>query len=203
MGTIWLIRHGETAFGDGEPRYCGRSDVPLTPRGLAQAEAIAAALAARPLTAIYVTGLLRTAQTAAPLARRIGVTPTVCAALREIDYGGWEGCSYAEIDAQWPAHYAEWKAAPDRVAPPDGETFAQLAARIEPAFHALAQRHAGDEIAIIAHKSVNRTLLCCLLGLPVSQYLRICQEPGAINRILLEPHRIVVAGVNDRCHLHA
>ncbi len=201
MGIVWLVRHGETAFGEGEPRYCGSSDVPLTSRGVAQAEAIAKALATRSLAALYITDLCRTAQTAAPLARCTGLAPVICVALREVDYGEWEGRTYAEVADQWPELYPRWKAAPDAVAPPGGETFAQLAARILPAFTALAQRHAGEEIAIIAHKSVNRTLLCCLLELPVSRYTRIHQEPGAINRILVEPHRTVVTGVNDLCHL--
>src|SRR3954463_14233876 len=78
--TLLLIRHGESApVRDGEPvpLLGGCSNPALDPVGVEQAERLADRLADAPLAAIYVTPLQRTAQTAAPLAERLGVEPRV------------------------------------------------------------------------------------------------------------------------------
>jgi probable phosphoglycerate mutase len=101
-----LVRHGNT-FGPGdEVVWVGaRTDLPLVPTGLRQAEAVAAGLRAAGLVPdrIYAGPLRRTAETAAVIARDCGLAPhavTTSAALREIDYGAWEGRSNAAIRAE-------------------------------------------------------------------------------------------------------
>ena len=201
MGTLWFIRHGETLYGSGEPRFCGSSDMPLTPRGDAQATAIARRLAERPLTALYITPLQRTAQTAHPLAEMTGLTPVVCPDLRELDWGAWEGLTRAEAVARDPEFYARYQQEPLARTPPGGEPLSAFAERIETALTALAAQHANEEIAVFTHKCVIRVLLCRLLDLPIARYPAIKQGEGAVNRIICEPQRIIVAGVNDLCHL--
>jgi probable phosphoglycerate mutase len=202
MNTLWLIRHGETQYGV-EGRYCGVSDVPLTARGQAQAAAIARRLAAHPLAALYSSPLQRALQTAAPLAVATGVAPSACPELAEIDLGAWDGLTEAEIAARDPELFARYRVGRDQATPPGGEPLAAFADRVTAAFHALAARHADAEVAVVTHKCVIRVLLCRLLDLPLARYPAIHQAEGAINRILIEPHRIVIAGVNDRCHLQA
>jgi probable phosphoglycerate mutase len=91
-----LVRHGASAPAvDGQPFQSlhGHGDPPLAPEGELQAEAVArrlGALAHAP-AALFVTGLQRTAQTAAPLARRTGLEPHVVWELREVNLGEWEG----------------------------------------------------------------------------------------------------------------
>jgi probable phosphoglycerate mutase len=140
-------------------------------------------------------------QTAAPLALRHGLASNVCPALREAHYGAWEGLTAAEAARRDPEIYARWLSDPEEAAPPAGEALAAVAARLEPAFRALAARHATEEIAVVAHNDINSVLLCCLLGLPLRRYRVFQQEPGAINRLLTEPTRTVIAGINDCCHL--
>ena len=97
--TVLLVRHGESAaaFGDQPfPLRDGHGDPALHPDGELQARRLGARLAAEHeaggrIDAIYVTTLQRTAQTAAPLATRIGVEPAVEADLREVFLGEWEG----------------------------------------------------------------------------------------------------------------
>jgi broad specificity phosphatase PhoE len=201
MGTIWLIRHGATPYGTGEARFCGHADVPLTDAGQAQAAAMAARLAARPLVALYITPLRRTAQTAAPLAALTGLTPTVVEDLRELDWGAWDGLTLRAAAERDPALFARWLVDAGTPAP-GGESLVAFAPRVTAAFATLATRHANDEVAVIAHACVNRVLLCALLELPPARYRVIHQDEAAINRIIFEPHRTVVAGVNDTCHLH-
>ena len=69
----------------------GHGDPELAPDGRRQAELVGDRLASHPIDAIYVTTLRRTAQTAAPLAAELGLTPAVEADLREVHLGEWEG----------------------------------------------------------------------------------------------------------------
>lgn len=89
-----LARHGASAPavpGRRFPIVDGHGDPPLAPEGERQADALAERLAAEPLAGLFVTGLARTVQTAAPLVRRLGLEPAVVPDLREVGLGEWEG----------------------------------------------------------------------------------------------------------------
>jgi probable phosphoglycerate mutase len=93
---VVLVRHGASAAAvPGEPfeELEGQSDPPLAPEGERQALAVAERLAASGETfaGLFVSTLQRTAQTAAPLAERIGLEPVVVPELREVGLGDWEG----------------------------------------------------------------------------------------------------------------
>ena len=91
---LLLIRHGASAAAvPGEPFELleGQADPPLAAEGREQAEKVAEWVAGEPLSALFVTPLQRTAQTAEPLAERTGLEPTVVHQLREIMLGEWEG----------------------------------------------------------------------------------------------------------------
>jgi probable phosphoglycerate mutase len=94
---LLLVRHGASAHavpGESFPLVDGHGDPPLAPEGLEQAEAVGERLAGEALSGVFVTGLQRTAQTAAPLARRLGVEPVVVQELNEVRLGDWEGGSF-------------------------------------------------------------------------------------------------------------
>src|SRR4051794_1037285 len=89
-----LVRHGESeplVEGTAFPLVDGHGDPALAPEGRAQAERVAERLGDEPFAAIYVTTLRRTVETAAPLAARVGMEPSVEADLREVHLGDWEG----------------------------------------------------------------------------------------------------------------
>src|SRR3954452_4028621 len=91
---LLLVRHGESAAaveGESFPLVDGQGDPPLHDEGHRQAQLVADRLEHENVTAIYVSTLQRTAQTAAPLASRLGITPVVEADIREVHLGDWEG----------------------------------------------------------------------------------------------------------------
>jgi probable phosphoglycerate mutase len=91
---LLLIRHGASAAAvPGEPFEMleGQADPPLAPEGREQAQKMADWVASEPLSALFVTPLQRTSQTAAPLAESTGLEPQVIVDLREIMLGDWEG----------------------------------------------------------------------------------------------------------------
>ena len=87
---VVLVRHGSAVRADDAMLLDGHNDPPLSPAGIAQAAAVAARLGTVDVGALFVTPLRRTAQTAAPLAERLGHPPRVVADLREVHLGDRE-----------------------------------------------------------------------------------------------------------------
>lgn len=102
--TIFLVRHGETEW-NATGRYQGHLDSPLTPRGMAQAEALGESLAAIPeiIDTVFVSPLGRARETVEIIARN-GLLPQAQSdqRLMEVTAGAWDGLTQEDIDAQWP-----------------------------------------------------------------------------------------------------
>src|ERR1700729_4637744 len=101
MGELIVLRHGETEW-SASGRHTGRTDVPLTSRGEAAAAALAAALAGRHIAAAFTSPASRAVRTA-ELAGLQDAKPDPD--LQEWDYGGYEGRTTAQIQAERPGWY--------------------------------------------------------------------------------------------------
>lgn len=164
--TILLIRHGETEW-NLEGRYQGWLDSPLTPRGVAQAQAIGRLLAGlardRPMP-IVASPLGRARHTAEIVAASLGVRlpPAFDDRLREISLGSWDGLTRREIARRSPAIFTgdgrrEWY-----FRSPDGETYEGFAARLGAW---LDERRGTGPVAVVAHGVVSRVLRGLYAGL--------------------------------------
>lgn len=206
MIRIVLIRHGQTAWneGAGQERFRGRIDLPLDPVGLAQAQALAVRLKGEPIAALYTSPLLRARQTIAPLAHELrprGVPLQAHDGLLDIDYGHFQGLTFAEAAAAYPEVWAEWQAAPGRVRFPGGEALADVRSRFVALLDELAARHPGQTVALLGHQRVNQVAACTLLGIDLDRVRLIRQDPCALDIFeqvdgLWHTHLL-----NDTCHL--
>jgi probable phosphoglycerate mutase len=173
-----LIRHGE-AEGNRDMRYLGTTDAPLTERGRAQAVQLAHAALLFRVTAIYSSPLERARATAEAL-RKLADTPVVVdERLREEDFGAWENRTRAEALASDPGALAAWEAG-DMVAPPGGESLAQVGERVVACADALAARHPGKSVALVSHVGPIKALVCAALELPPSGARRMWLDPASI-----------------------
>jgi 2,3-bisphosphoglycerate-dependent phosphoglycerate mutase len=90
-----LVRHGSSVWSDddggGVALTGGQHDPPISLEGRRQARAVALRLSEETLTAVFVTPLRRTAETARPLAAMLGREPVVVSDLRDVYLGEWEG----------------------------------------------------------------------------------------------------------------
>lgn len=198
MGLLYLFRHGETDLTQG--CYCGSSDPPLSAQGQVQAARIGEFLRDKRIAAIYASPLLRAVQTAEPSAAALALEIRTVEAVREVDFGEWEELSFAEVRERYREQWRRREADLYAVAPPGGESYRDLFARVVPAFHDLLARHADEMIAVFGHKSVNRIFLASALNMPVAHYRRIGQDPGAVNMISAHDGRIEILTINERCH---
>lgn len=199
---ILLVRHGETAW-NAEGRYQGSRDIPLSPTGIAQAQALGERLKAVPITHAVASPLSRAHQTAQWVlgAQRASMLQTD-GDLQELSHGQWEGKLVSELRHSDPERLRAWRDAPQTVVMPDGESLQQLQVR---SWRGLSRAVAGlktdDTLLLVAHDGVNRVILCQILGLPLSSIWRFRQAPTTLN--LLEGadvDALIVIRLNDCSH---
>jgi probable phosphoglycerate mutase len=157
---VLLLRHAETASPD---RFHGaESDVGLGDTGRIQAATVAQRLAALHPDAIYCSGMIRARETAEPIGRACGLVPQVIEALHERRMGPLSGQPRDEGWSTYQEAMTRWMAGHLNYSHEGGESFAAMASRTVPAFQAVADRHRGQTIVVVAHGVVIRVLLCTL-----------------------------------------
>lgn len=191
---VHFLRH---APHDGGPdRLAGRDPaVRLSRAGLAEAEALAAMLAPRPLAAILASPQPRAAATAEIVAR--GRPVAVDPALDELDFGRWQGESFAalEHDPQWRA----WNAERDAAATPAGETMQAVGMRVLDLVERLARRRpAGGEFALVSHLDTIRAALCRALAIPYRTALALEIAPASLTTLAIRDGTPRLALLNRR-----
>jgi probable phosphoglycerate mutase len=172
MTLLLLARHGETDW-NAARRFQGHADRPLSERGRAQAQALAARLAGVPLAAVAASDLRRAHHTAEIVAERHGLGVHVEPALREVDVGSWSGLTSEEAAARFPHEFRRWHETAE-VPWPDGESYDAMAERAVPAALRLAETLAPDgrPMLLVAHGGTIRALLAAADGLDVATIRR-------------------------------
>jgi alpha-ribazole phosphatase len=178
---IVLVRHGEPDESV-RGRCYGDLDVGLSARGREQMHRARRVLRGVPCAAIYSSPKRRALESASVLAgRRAPVT--VDNRLREIDFGDFEGLTYADIGERFSEKYREWMNRPTEVTFPGGENFTAMAARVRDALDHIRGAHRGETVAIVSHGGVNRIALATALELDVRRIFRLDQAYACINVI--------------------
>jgi len=199
--TTILLRHGQTALSV-DRRFTGRGDAELTPLGAMQAKAAARRLADRGEIELIVTSPLRRARkTAEEAARATGAPLRVEPDLREADFGAWEGLTFAEAQQKWPAEMAAWLA-DAQVAPPGGESFADVDRRMLAVLDRLLARHPGATLLLVSHVTPIKTLVRHALLAPATALFRTHLDVASICEVDWYPDGpALVRSLNDTCHL--
>ena len=152
-----LIRHAESIW-NAEERWQGHADPPLSARGVAQAEAVARALAQQRADRLLCSDLQRARETAEIVGRVLGLAPSADPRLRELDVGRWAGLTRGEIEALDAALLQRFEAEDPEVRAGGGESRAEIRARVRRAFHELARAHPGERLVVVTHLGVVRAL---------------------------------------------
>lgn len=154
---VLLVRHGASqAFIPGEPfpMLGDQGDPALAPKGHEQAEAMASRLAHEPIDALYVSSLQRTQQTFAPLAERLGMTPTIEHDLREVALGEWDGGRIRQFAADNHPLYERLHIERRWDVIPGAESNEQLIGRCMAALGRIADAHPDQLVAACVHGGV-------------------------------------------------
>lgn len=173
--TFVLLRHGETHLTP-EKRFSGSggSDPELSEKGRWQAERAADALAARgSIQAVVSSPMNRTRQTAETVAARLGLEVRYEDGLREVDFGDWEGLTFAEVQERHPADLDAWLASAKARPTGSSESFTTLTHRVGVARDKIIARHPGRTVLVVSHVSPIKTLVRLALGAPPDSLYRM------------------------------
>lgn len=200
---LFLVRHGES-----EPAVPGRSfdlvdghgDPALAPGGRWQAERVAERLADQRIDALYVSTLRRTAETAAPLADRLGLAPVVEPGIREVHLGEWEGGLFRQrVAEQHPI--AQRMFAEERWdVIPGGEPQEAFVARVRSAIERIVAAHPDQRVAVFSHGGVIGQVMAMAVGAQRTFAFVGCDN-GSISHLVAIADRWIVRRFNDTVHL--
>jgi probable phosphoglycerate mutase len=202
---VILVRHGSSVpFDPGATSHMldGQNDPPLSPRGHAQAQAVARRLGAEAIVALLISPLQRTAQTAAPLAAALGLEPEVVPELREVHLGLWESDGGFSIDRsdgnalrQRVLDEEEWGLIPGAE---DVHTLGERAGR---GLETIAQRLGPDAVGVaVAHGGIITEL--CHQVAASRPFAFFATENGSITRVVRDQRgRWSLRAFNDTGHL--
>jgi len=187
---LWLVRHGLTDW-NVQQRFCGHSDIPLSARGREQSLWIAKQLLKENISVIYTSDMMRACETAEIIAsqRASAVQIKTSPVWREMDFGEWEGLTYAQIEEQFKDQIGFF-VDPEHHSPPHGESLTHLQQRVMDAFSSIVR---SDEIllkgdvVIVSHGGPLRILLCSILGIPLQRQWQIKLDVGSLSTIDLIP----------------
>ncbi|MDO8187836.1 histidine phosphatase family protein [Conexibacter sp. JD483] len=197
---VLLVRHGSAAAAEAGAPLDGHADPSLTLDGRAQAEAVCARLAAESPARLFVTPMRRTAETAAPLAARLAVAPTVVPQLREVHLGSWEG-AFADRLAARDALVRELFAAQRWDVIPHAEPDDRFRARVRDGLEHVA-RETGPDAAAVAVVHGGVIAEACRQATGSEPFAFLYAENGSITRLLrLASGRWALRGFNDVAHL--
>jgi alpha-ribazole phosphatase len=172
MTTLLLVRHGETDW-NRDGRWQGQTDTELNERGREQARALAAELDGETIAAVYASDLARARETAELVATPRGLEVRSDPRLRELNFGGWEGLTTAEIEDRYPDQVARWRADDGSHAFAGGETYVQMGERVVQALSEIAAAHPSETVLVVLHGGPMRGLLAHAAGLTYGEQRRL------------------------------
>lgn len=195
---LHLFRHGAVDTG-GVRRAYGHLDLELSDLGRAQhlaQRAFAASLP--PPSGVLSSDLSRCLLLGQGLAEDRGLHLEASASLREQSMGQWEGRPWGALSAEQPQGIQDYWDDYVNARPPEGESFADLAERVDRWWDTQWPRLEGGRWWMAAHAGVIRALLCRLLDHPLDQALRFAPARGSYTHLLLADTGAVVNVLGER-----
>jgi probable phosphoglycerate mutase len=197
---IIAIRHGETDW-NAASRIQGHLDIGLNDAGRWQARRLADVLADEALDAIYSSDLARARETAQAVAVNAGLDVRTDVGLRERSFGVFEGLTFVEIEQRFPEPARRWRQRDAGFGPEGGETLKAFYCRAVARVTALAARHRGQHIAIVAHGGVLDALYRAASRVALDAPRTWKVGNASINRLLCSDAGFVLVGWADTLHL--
>ncbi len=169
----------------------------LAEKGHAQAAAAAERIAGltKAPAAVYASPLERTRETAAPIAKALGLRVRSAPGLIEVDVGDWTEKSLTRLyrTPQWPTVH-RW---PSGFRFPGGESFAEMSVRSMDTVLGLVADHPGETIVAVSHADPIKAILAAAAGVPLDLMPRLVVSPCSVSAILFGPGGPLVLSLNS------
>jgi probable phosphoglycerate mutase len=181
--TLVLVRHGVTGH-TVDKRFSGGlggSNPGLTDEGRAQVRATADWLAplAEEIDVVVASPVRRTQESAEILARRLDRKLVTEDGLAEMEFGSWDGMTFAEIKDRYPDDLDAWLGSLEHT-PGGGESFRVVEQRVLASLHRLLDEHAGRTVLAVSHVTPIKVLVANALGAPLESVYRMELAPASV-----------------------
>lgn len=198
MTELILLRHGETV-GQSSIRLYGATDIALSPLGEQQAARAAAALRPHSFARIVTSPLQRARRSAEIVlaSQTPGAILEVVPDLREVDFGTWEGLTWAEVADRDPDNHRLWHTARTSFTYPGGEARTDFIRRVHTAARAIP--HATGPTLAVLHKGVIKAVIAALTGMPPDEAAELPIPLASLQRLHLDGDtwRLITVGETD------
>jgi probable phosphoglycerate mutase len=197
MFTLYLIRHGQTAY-NATGRVQGWLDVPLDDVGKMQALSVSRRFSNRFISAIYTSPLSRAAETAKAIAAACNREVILDIRLREYNMGDWTGLTGDEIAATVPGDHT----ANHDAQIPNGETAQDMRKRVDAFLADMLARHTSrDTVVAVSHGGTLGMVVAAMLNMPAVRRQPFTFGNTAVTKATCEHGVWRLRSLNDRCHL--
>lgn len=182
--TFVLLRHGVTAS-TVRKLFCGSggADPALIDEGREQAARAAAWIAGHHhVDAIVSSPLARTQETASFVAEATGLDVALEPGVVEAAFGDWDGFSFPEVAEKWGTELEQWLGS-TAVAPPNGEAFDAVDARVADARQRLVEQYPGQTVVVTSHVTPIKMMIRQALDAPMPIIYKMELAPASITTI--------------------
>jgi len=179
---IYFVRHGETLW-NAIMKIQGHSDILLSDRGREQAGMLSQRLAGEKIHYFYSSDLARAYETARIIAQPHGMDVITTPALREMNFGVWEGMTVREIEEAYPGQIKSLWNKPLDMHIPQGENLSEMAERCVNEVKKIIEKHDGETVLVVAHGGAIRAIICSALGINLNEQWRLFLDNACLNLI--------------------
>lgn len=200
MKKIFLIRHGESQWNILK-RIQGQQDIPLTERGLIQAELVGSRLVNEKIDKIYSSDLIRAFNTAEIIGQKLNKPVIPMKEFREISFGIWEGISDEEMLRKYYDEYLMWRKNPENLKIEGAETLEELQLRAMNGVNKIIKDSKEENILIVSHSATLKTMVLGLLDMNLRHFKNLTLNNVSLTIVEKKNYNMVLNLLNDTSHV--
>lgn len=180
---LYFIRHGQTDW-NVKGKIQGSRDTELNDIGIKQAEELSKKIIESnyKFSKIYTSRQKRAIQTAEILSKAVDKEYIPIQGLEEINFGDWEGLTWAQVKEKFPAEYEKWYKNRRYTKAPNGESYQDMLVRSIKAIHRIINEN-NEDVAIVTHGGVIMCIQCLLTDTPFTKMMKFKADNTTITEL--------------------
>ena len=196
VGQIIFLRHGQ-AKNNTERILSGRTPgVPLTDKGITQAQQTAELLEHMNISAIYSSPIQRAKHTAEIVGKHNSIDVTIDDRLIELDMGKFTGVPYDEIFTSHGNVFMKFYNGELEIAHNGVETFADVKKRVLGIVEHVIEKHPDENVVLVTHMDPTKAMLSTLADLSPTNLFELIIANASLNIFREKDHKFSLSGIN-------
>lgn len=182
--TLILIRHGVTPL-TAQKRFSGglaSSNPGLSDEGRDQVKATAqwVSPAGASIDSVIASPVRRTRESGEIVAAALGLGLAEEPGFAEMEFGVWDGLTFAEVSQKFPGQVEKWVARDPDYAPEGGETLNEVRTRVLAALDRVLDKHRGQTVAVVSHVTPIKLIVSHCLGIGIDGLFTMELSPASV-----------------------